>query len=183
MQQTDLASYNNYPYHPGGNPIKRILWFYVNALIFKTSLFPFSTIKVALLRTFGASIGQNVVIRHRVNIKYPWLLKVGDNTWLGDGAWIDNLVMVTLGRNVCISQAAILQTGSHNYKKTSFDLITGNIFIEDGVWIGCGAIITQGVVAASHSVLSSGSVATKNMDAYSIYQGNPAVKVRKREIL
>jgi putative colanic acid biosynthesis acetyltransferase WcaF len=36
---------------------------------------------------------------------------------------------------------------------------------------------------ASHSVLSSGSVATKNMDAYSIYQGNPAVKVRKREIL
>jgi putative colanic acid biosynthesis acetyltransferase WcaF len=91
--------------------------------------------------------------------------------------------MVTLGRNVCISQAAILQTGSHNYKKTSFDLMTGNIILEDGVWIGCGAIVTQGVVAASHSVLSSGSVATKNMDAYSIYQGNPAFKVRKREIL
>jgi putative colanic acid biosynthesis acetyltransferase WcaF len=183
MQQTDLASYNNYPYHPGGNTLKRILWFYVNALIFKTSLFPFSGIKAALLRIFGASIGQNVVIRHRVNIKYPWLLKIGDNTWLGDGVWIDNLVMITIGRNVCISQAAILQTGSHNYKKTSFDLITGHIIIEDGVWIGCGAMVMQGVVAASHSVLSSGSVANKNMDAYSIYQGNPAVKVRQREIL
>ncbi|MFA6088103.1 WcaF family extracellular polysaccharide biosynthesis acetyltransferase [Mucilaginibacter sp.] len=183
MQQTDLASYNNHPYHPGGSGIKRILWFYVNAFIFKTSLFPFSIIKIALLRMFGASIGQKVVIRHRVNIKYPWLLKVGDNTWLGDGVWIDNLVMVTIGRNVCLSQATILQTGSHNYKKSSFDLITGNIVLEDGVWIGCGAVVTPGVVAASHSVLSTGSVATKNLDAYSVYQGNPAVKVRQREIL
>ena len=183
MQQTDLASYNNHPYRPGGSKIKRILWFYVNAFIFKTSLFPFSVIKIVLLRMFGASIGQKVVIRHRVNIKYPWLLKVGDNTWLGDGVWIDNLVMVTIGRNVCLSQATILQTGSHNYKKTSFDLMTGNIVLEDGVWIGCGAVVTPGVVAASHSVLSTGSVATKNLDAYSVYQGNPAVKVRQREIL
>lgn len=183
MRQTDLASYNNHPYHPGGSAIKRVLWFYVNALMFKTSLFPFSGIKIALLRMFGASIGKKVVIRHRVNIKYPWLLKVGDNTWLGDGVWIDNLVMVTIGRNVCISQATILQTGSHNYKKTTFDLITGNIILEDGVWIGCGAVVTQGVIAASHAVLSTGSVATKNLEAYSVYQGNPAVKVRQREIL
>ncbi|MBD1392916.1 WcaF family extracellular polysaccharide biosynthesis acetyltransferase [Mucilaginibacter glaciei] len=183
MQKTDLGIYNNYPYNPGGSKLKRALWFYINALIFKNSLFPISGIKVAILRSFGSSIGRKVVIRHRVNIKYPWLLKVGNNSWLGDAVWIDNLVPVTIGSNVCISQAAILQTGNHNYKKVTFDLITGPIIIEDGVWIGCGAIVTAGVIAATHSVLSAGSVATKNLLPYSIYQGNPAVKVRDREIL
>lgn len=183
MQQTDLSAYNNYPYHPGGSKIKRALWFYINALIFKNSLFPFSALKVTLLRWFGATIGNGVVIRHRVNIKYPWLLTIGNHTWLGDGVWVDNLVMVTIGNNVCISQAALLQTGNHNYKKATFDLITGPIILEDGVWIGCGAIITPGIVAGSHAVLSSGSVATTNLDAYAVYQGNPAIKVRNREIV
>ncbi|WP_374948790.1 WcaF family extracellular polysaccharide biosynthesis acetyltransferase [Mucilaginibacter sp.] len=182
MQQTNLAIYNNYPYSPGGSKVKRIIWFYVNALIFKNSLFPINAVKVGLLRLFGASVGKGVVIRHRVNIKYPWLLKIGDHTWLGDAVWIDNLVMVTIGSNVCISQAAILQTGNHNYKKQTFDLITGAVVLEDGVWIGCGAIVSAGVTAASHAVLSSGSVATKNLEPYSVYQGNPAFKVRDREI-
>jgi putative colanic acid biosynthesis acetyltransferase WcaF len=90
--------------------------------------------------------------------------------------------MVTIGSNVCISQGAVLLTGSHNYKKTTFDLLTGHVVLEDGVWIGAGAIVNMGVTAASHAVLSSGSVATKNLDPYTIYQGNPAVKVRQRII-
>lgn len=183
MQQTNLATYNNHPYHPGGNLLKRVLWLYINALVFKSSLFPVNGLKLFLLRAFGAAIGNGVVLRHRVNIKYPWLLKIGDNSWIGEGVWIDNLVMVTIGSNVCLSQATILQTGSHNYKSPSFDLITGNIILADGVWIGCGAIVNQGVTAESHAILTSGSVANKNMDAYSIYQGNPALKVRDREIL
>ena len=73
-------------------------------------------------------------------------------------------------------------TGSHNYKKTSFDLITGHVILEDGAWIGAGAIINQGVTVGSHSVLTTGSVATKNLEPYCIYQGNPAVKVRGRSI-
>ncbi len=182
MQQTDLFSYNNYPYNPGGSALKRVVWYYVNALVFKSSLFPFYAFKNGLLRLFGAKIGKEVEIKPCVSVKYPWLLTIGNEVWIGEKVWIDNLVMVTIGSNVCISPGAVLLTGSHNYKKTTFDLLTGNVVLEDGVWIGAGAIVNMGVTAASHAVLSSGSVATKDLEPYTVYQGNPAVKVRHRII-
>lgn len=182
MQQTDLSIYNNSPYHPGGNAVKRILWFYINACFFKTSIFPISWLKVWLLRLSGAEIGKNVVIKPCVNIKYPWLLNVGDHSWIGEAVWIDNLVMVNIGKHVCLSQGAMLLTGSHNYKSTAFNLITGNITLEDGVWIGAGAIVNHSVRVSSHAVLTAGSVATKDLEPYFIYQGNPAQKIRPRLI-
>ena len=182
MQQTNLSTYNNHPYNPGGSVVKRILWHYVNAVCFKTGLFPVNGFKVALLKLFGAKIGKNVTIKPGVSIKYPWHLIVGNSTWVGEDVWIDCLVPITIGSNVCISQGAMLLTGSHNYKKTTFDLITGSIILEDGAWIGAKAIVNQGITVATHAALTTGSIATKNLDAYSIYQGNPAVKVRDRVI-
>ena len=182
MPQTDLSTYNNYPFHPGANALKRFLWFYLNALFLKTSLIPLNGFKIALLRAFGAKIGQSITIKPGVNIKYPWNLSIGHHTWLGENVWIDSLVSVTMGNNVCISQGAVILTGSHDYKKTSFDLITKPVVLEDGVWIGACAIVSAGVTAASHAVLTSGSVATKNLATYTVYQGNPAVKVRSRVI-
>jgi putative colanic acid biosynthesis acetyltransferase WcaF len=182
MQKTDLSIYNNHPYHPGAGAIKRALWYYVNTIFFRSGLLPVSAFKVFLLRLFGAQVGKGVVIKPGVNIKYAWHVKIGNHTWIGERVWIDNLLLVTIGSNVCIPQGAILQTGSHNYKKTSFDLITGSITLEDGVWIGCGAIINQGITVGSQSLLTSGSVVNKNMESYYIYQGNPAVKVRPRTI-
>jgi putative colanic acid biosynthesis acetyltransferase WcaF len=182
MKQTDLFSYNNSPYHPGGSVLKRIIWYYVNCLFFKSSLFPFYGIKNFLLRLFGAKIGKEVEIKPCVNIKYPWHLTIGNEVWIGEHVWIDCLVPVIIGNNICISQGAMLLTGNHNYKKTSFDLITGSIILEDGVWIGAAAIVNSGITVASHAILTSGSVATKNMDAYTVYQGNPAQKIRMRII-
>ncbi|HEY4324137.1 MAG TPA: WcaF family extracellular polysaccharide biosynthesis acetyltransferase [Mucilaginibacter sp.] len=182
MKQTDLFTYNNFPYHPGGNALKRVLWYYVNALVFKSSLFPFYAPKNWILRLFGAKIGNQVEIKPCVNIKYPWWLTIGNEVWIGENTWIDCLVPITIGNNVCISQGAVLLTGNHNYKKSSFDLITKEIILQDGVWIGAFAVVNAGVIAGSHAVLASGSVATKNLEAHSIYQGNPAVKIRSRTI-
>ncbi len=182
MQQTNLSAYNNYPYHPGANAVKRILWFYINAVIFKTSLLPVSVLKTFLLRIFGARIGKNVNIKPCVNIKHPWLLTIGDETWIGENVWIDNIVAVTIGANACLSQGAVILTGSHDYKKSTFDLITGAVILENGVWIGAGAIVNQGITASSHAMLTAGSIATKNLEAYSIYQGNPAIKIRSRSV-
>lgn len=180
--KTNLANYQNHHYQPGANWLKRILWFYVSAVIFKTSFFPSSALKAFLLRLFGAKIGKKVVLRHRLNIKFPWFLTVGDFSWIGEEVWIDNLVPVKIDAHVCVSQGAMLLTGNHDYAKPTFDLITGEIVLAEGVWLGAKAIVCPGVFAAEHAVLTAGSIATKNMEAYFVYQGNPAVKVRKREI-
>ncbi|WP_419802963.1 WcaF family extracellular polysaccharide biosynthesis acetyltransferase [Mucilaginibacter sp.] len=182
MGKTNLQLYSNRQYHPGAGWSKRVLWFYVAAIVFKTSLFPSSAFKVFLLKIFGTKIGKNVIIRHQVNIKYPWFLTIGNDTWIGEQVWVDNLVPVTIGSNVCLSQGAMLLTGNHDYSRSTFDLLTGKIVLQNGVWIGAKAIVCPNVVAGEHAVLTAGSIATKNMEAYFVYQGNPAVKVRKRGI-
>ena len=178
--KTDLSKFNNSWYHPGANALKRALWYYVNLIFFKSSWLPISGLKVFLLRLFGATIGKKVNIKPSVNIKYPWRLILGDYVWIGENVWIDNLDNISIGSNSCLSQGAMLLCGNHNYKKESFDLMTGKIILEDGVWIGAKAIVCPGVTCHSHSVLSVASVATKDLDANSIYQGNPAVKVKSR---
>jgi len=123
-----------------------------------------------------------VVLKPAVNIKYPWFLSIGDNTWIGEGVWIDNLDQVTIGKNCCVSQGALLLSGNHNYKRASFDLILKPITLEDGVWIGANSVVTQGVRCQSHSLLAVGSVASSNLEPYTIYRGNPAVSVKERII-
>lgn len=178
--RVDLSKFNNDWYSPGASKIKRCIWFFINAIFFINPLNPFSGLKRSLLRAFGSKIGKGVVLKPNVNIKYPWKLTLGNYVWLGEGVWIDNLASVVIGDHSTISQGALLLTGSHNYKKKEFDLITKGITLENGVWIGAKSIVCPGVVCHTHSVLSVGSVATKDLDAYSIYQGNPSEKKRER---
>jgi len=56
----------------------------------------------------------------------------------------------------------------------------GEIHLEEGAWIGAQATVCPGVRCKSHSILSVGSVATTDLEAWTIYQGNPAQAVRKR---
>ena len=181
-KRTDLSQFDNSWFHPGVSGLKWALWHICNACFFQNPLSVWSGGKRFLLRMFGAKIGKSVIIKHRVNIKYPWRLMVGDCSWIGEGVWIENHVQVSIGANCCLSQDALLLTGNHNYKKSTFDLIVREIKLEDGVWIGARAIVSPGVNAGSHSVLAIGSVATQNLEAYTIYQGNPATAIRKREI-
>ena len=181
MKVTDLSKFNNNNYKPG-NFFKRFIWYIISTIFFKSSWFPFNSIKIFLLRLFGTKIGKGLIIKPSVNIKYPWKLQLGDHVWIGEGAWIDNLDSVIIGDHCCVSQGALLICGNHDYTKSSFDLVVKPIVLEDGVWIGAKSVVCPGVVARTHAILTAGSTISKDMQAYSIYRGNPAEKVKSRDI-
>jgi putative colanic acid biosynthesis acetyltransferase WcaF len=135
-----------------------------------------------LLRFFGAAVGEGVVIKPGVRVKYPWKLKIGKHCWLGEDAWIDNIAPIVLGDNVCLSQGAYLCTGSHNWSDPSFGLIALPITIQDGAWVAARASVAPGVVMGRGAVAGFGSVVTRNIPASEIHSGNPAVFIRHREI-
>lgn len=177
-----LDLFENHDFKRSNPSFKYAMWYIFGILFLRNPFNPSSVLKVFLLKLFGAKIGKGVVIKPSVNIKYPWKLIVGDHVWIGENVWIDNLAEVFISDNVCISQGAMLLTGNHNYKLSTFDLIIGSIILEDGVWIGAKSVVCPGVKCASHSVLTVGSIATKNLEPYIIYQGNPAIKIKKRFI-
>lgn len=180
----DLSRYDNRWYRDtiGASKFKQILWYVVSAVFFHTSIIASSAIKVWLLRLFGARVGTGVVIKPVVKIKYPWKFMVGDNTWIGEDVWIDNLDVVTLGDNVCLSQGAMLLTGNHDYRSETFDLIIKPITVESGAWVGAKAVVCPGVKCGTHAVLTVGSVASQDLVPYGIYRGNPAVWVKARTV-
>ena len=184
--KVDLTAYdsNNLTYRSsiGASNFKQILWFICSPILVRNPIIPFASFRKWLLVLFGAKIGIESRIRPGVQIKYPWKLTLGDHVWLGENCWIDNITDITIGSHSCISQGAMLCSGNHNINSTGFELIMKPIILEDGVWIGAKAFVSAGITAHSHSMLTAGSVATRDMDAYGIYQGNPAMLVKKREI-
>ena len=84
----------------------------LSALVFESGWVPLMGPKRWLLRIFGATIGDGLIIKPDVWIKYPWRLAVGDHCWIGKGTCIDNLADVRLGSHVCMSQQAYVCTGA-----------------------------------------------------------------------
>ena len=174
-----LDKFNNDSFLPGSK-IKIILWTLFSISFLRTA-FPWPMfIKRILLQVFGCKVGKGFVIKPQVNIKYPWKLIIGDYVWLGEKVWIDNLACVEIHNNVCVSQGAMLLTGNHNYKKSTFDLKLGNIVLKNGVWIAAKSVVCPGVVCEENSMLSVLSLATKNLSANKIYKGNPATPIKNR---
>src|SRR5690349_4519051 len=114
MSRVRLAHPDNRAYQPGRALAVRVTWIIVEALTLLNPLFLPSGPKAKILRAFGARIGENVLIKPNFHVKHPWRLTIGDNVWLGERAWIDNLVEVTIGSNACVSQGAYLCTGNHD---------------------------------------------------------------------
>jgi len=178
--KTDLSKFNIGDYDAGPK-WKVLIWFFINYYIFD-SAFPWPyRFKLFLLRLFGAKVGSGLVIKTNVRIKNPWRLTIGDNCWIGESVWIDNLENVVIGNNVCLSQGAMLLTGNHDYTISSFPYRLGKIHLEEGVWIGAQSVVCPGITCKAYAILTVSSVANKNLEAMGIYAGNPAVFVRERK--
>lgn len=179
MSKRNLSKYDHTRYQPGRNAFIRGMWYMTNLLFFKSSLWSSYRLKRALLRCFGATVGQCVVIKPCVNIKYPWHLAIGHHTWIGENVWIENAAEITIGANCCISQGAMLLSGGHDYTKDCFDVCVKPIVIQNGAWVGAKAVVCMGVTMGEDSVLTVNSVLTRDTAQRSVWQGNPAVEKKK----
>lgn len=156
------------------------LWQFIQSIFFRFSPRFMNGWRRFLLRLFGASIGKKVLIRPSAKILYPWKLKIGDYSWIGDDVNIYNMENVNIGKNTVISQKSYLCTGSHDYKNTSFRIFAEPIEIEDEVWIATDVFIAPNVKIGSGTVVGYRSVVTKNLPPKMICIGSPAKPIKSR---
>lgn len=159
-----LRDFSGAGYNKGRSFALQALWVLVSEVLVTKVWFP-SSLRVQILRLFGAKIGTGVLIRHDVRIHWPWKLEIGNDVWIGVDAWILNLEPVTIGSNVCVSQGAFLCTGSHDPGSPSFEFDNAPIVIEDEVWIAARATVLRGVTIGARSIVGATALVTKNIPA------------------
>jgi putative colanic acid biosynthesis acetyltransferase WcaF len=180
VDMVDLSQFDNSSFERGASSAKELMWRMVQKILFHVDWIKAYGIKRRVLRGFGAQIDEGVIFKPTAMVTFPWKLSVGRNSWVGEQAWLLNLDCISIGSNVCISQRAFLCSGSHDWSKESFDLMTKPIVIEDGVWICADVFIGPGVTVGRNTVVTAGSVVTKDLPPDMICSGNPCIAVKKR---
>jgi putative colanic acid biosynthesis acetyltransferase WcaF len=140
----DLRSFTGAGYDKGRSVLWQAAWFAMLNLVFMKWWLP-PRLRPPLLRLFGASVGERVLIRHRVRVQWPWKLTIGDDCWIGEGAWLLNLEPITLANDVCVSQEAFLCTGSHRHDDPAFEFDNAPITVGRGAWITARSTVHRGV--------------------------------------
>jgi acetyltransferase-like isoleucine patch superfamily enzyme len=91
---------------------------------------------------------------------------------------------ITLGNNILLAQNVLMSGLNHDFSDPSVPIVfqgysVAEIVVEDGVWIGAGAIVTPGIHIGRNSVVGAGSIVTKDVPPYSVVVGNPARVVKQ----
>ena len=169
MSTRSLAARRGRPYDKGRGVVMQALWVAVSALVFTQVWCP-GRLRCAILRLFGAQIGKDVLIRHRVSVQWPWKLTIGDHSWIGMGAELYNLENIVIGSDVCISQYAYLCTGSHDRASETFEFDNAPIVVEDGAWVCARATVLRGVTIGANSVIGATALVSRDIPPNSIVQ-------------
>lgn len=137
-------------------------------LLFVTNAWQISSsLRVWILRKFGADIGQGVVFRPRTRVKFPWKLHIGDRSWIGEGVWFHNQDQVNVGNDVVISQDTFVTTGSHAHRR-DMALLTRPVNIHAGAWITSRCIVLGGVTIGKSALVGPNTVVARDIDANTI---------------
>ncbi|PRY44170.1 putative colanic acid biosynthesis acetyltransferase WcaF [Spirosoma oryzae] len=160
--------------------LKAHLWKIINRTIFRLLPLQVRSYRIFLLRIFGAKLANTVTISPLANIDYPWNLKMGHLSSLGDGAWAYCLASISIGDRCCIGKDVYLLTGSHDIEDTGFNMVTKPIIINDCCWIATGAYILPGIEIGACTVVAARSVVVKNTASFTVVGGNPAKFVKTR---
>ncbi len=164
------------------NRLYRLLWSLVYSLFFCwTPVYLFKW-RVLLLKIFGCQLDWSARIYPTSKIWSPKNIRLGSNVTIAPRVRIYNQGFIEIGDGSLISQDSTLCASTHDYKKTGFSLLLKPITIGKNVWVCSEAFVGPGVHLGDGVVLGARAVAKKNLDAWSVYDGNPCKKVNTRNM-
>jgi putative colanic acid biosynthesis acetyltransferase WcaF len=162
------------------NRMGRLAWSIVWALLYRPSPRPFHAWRAFLLRCFGATLGPNCHFYPRSRIWAPWNLVCADGASLGDEAEIYNPSPVSMGSHAIVSQQAYICGATHDYNDPAFPLISFPMSVGAYAWVCARASVSPGVNVGEGAVLGLGSVATRDLEPWTVYAGVPAKPIKRR---
>ncbi len=157
----------------------RLAWETVGAAIFRMVPRPFWGVRRAILRMFGARIGNGVHIHRTARIAVPWNLEMGDYASLGDRAIVYNLGKINIGARATVSQNAHLCAGTHDHASPTFDLLKPPITVGPEAWICADAFIGPGVTVGAGAIVAARAVAVRDVPDGARVAGNPARSIAR----
>ena len=131
-------------------------------------------------RLLLASFGEMNFINGRVIFLDPKKCSIGNNTSINEGCMINAIGNVKIGNWVHISPYVQVHSGYLDYRKTREKRLhlLKPVTIDDGAWIGAGAIINPGVTIGTDSVVGAGAVVTKDVPPNAVVVGVPAKVIK-----
>ena len=137
-----------------------------------------------LLKSLGASIGDNVSIHDNVFFFNIENMKFGNNVSIHPMCYFQASGGIEIGNDVSIAHGVTLMTQNHGYEDRSIPIkdqpvISEPIIIEDNVWIGAKATVLYGRRIGKNSVIAAGAVVTKDVPPNTVVAGVPARVIRE----
>lgn len=141
-----------------------------------------SKIRVFFLKKCGARCGTNVFIGPRITIVHPENLSLGNNVSIRQDTYIDCTAKVTIGNDVSIAHSVSIISFNHTYNGPGpireNVVSSAPINISENCWIGCRAIILQGVKLQTKTIVGAGAVVNRSSSGNCILGGVPAKVIK-----
>ncbi|QMV19565.1 putative colanic acid biosynthesis acetyltransferase [Granulicella sp. 5B5] len=163
------------------NRAARLVWGIVWLLLYRTSPRPFHAWRSLLLRLFGAKLGTKCHFYPGSKVWAPWNLHCADQVTTADGVEIYNPALIECGSHVIFSQGSYICGATHDYNDPAFPLLAYRMSFGAYAWICARACVAPGVQVSEGSVLGLASVATRDLEPWTVYAGVPAKAVKQRE--
>lgn len=136
--------------------------------------------RLVLTGIYRASVHPTATICSRAAFFFPWRLRVGMNTIIGRGAFLDAREYIDIGENVAIGDQVQIFTQEHDTDSPEFGIVGGPVSIGNRAYIGSRVIILPGVTIGEGAVIASGAVVTKDVERWTVVGGVPARYIRHR---
>lgn len=139
--------------------------------------------RVFLLRAFGARVAPTAIVYGSARIWHPANLEMGDHACIGPRVIVYSMADIRFGAHALASQGAHICAGTHDIDDPNFQLEARPIEIGEGAWVAAEAFVGPGVSIGDWAVLGARAVAFRDLEAWGVYAGNPAKRIRTRERL